>query len=104
MVDLIVMKKQGSNITAEDIFLDLIRIRQFLIIVLKLTIYGLQYYLQINQFVQQDLQNNLNGSLGYIHYLISDYKKDRWFRRGAFIQMHENLNTAVRAGVRCLFY
>ena len=53
---------------------------------------------------KEDLENNLNGSLGYIHYLISDYKKDRWYRREAFIQMHENLNTAIRAGVRALFY
>ncbi len=59
---------------------------------------------KINQFVKEDLENNLNGSLGYIHYLISDYKKDRWYRREAFIQMHENLNTAIRAGVRALFY
>lgn len=36
--------------------------------------------------------------------LISDYKKDRWYRRDAFIQLHENLNTAIRAGVRALFY
>lgn len=59
---------------------------------------------KINQFVKEDLENNLNGSLGYIHYLISDYKKDRWYRRDAFIQLHENLNTAIRAGVRALFY
>jgi hypothetical protein len=49
-------------------------------------------------------KKNLDNSLGYIHYLISDYKKARWYRREAFIQMHENLNTAIRAGVRALFY
>ena len=59
---------------------------------------------KINQFAKEDLENNLNGSLGYIHYLISDYKKDRWYRRDAFIQLHENLNTAIRAGIRALFY
>ena len=50
------------------------------------------------------MQKNLNNSLGYIHYLISDYKKDRWYRREAFIQLHENLNTAIRAGLKALFY
>ena len=42
--------------------------------------------------------------MGYIHYLLSDYKKDRWYRRDAFIQLHENLNTAIRAGIRALYY
>ena len=41
-------------------------------------------------------QKNLEEALGYIHYLISDYKKDRYYRREAFVQMHENLNTAIR--------
>ena len=59
---------------------------------------------KINQFAKEDFKKLLNDSLGYIHYLISDYKKDRWYRRQAFIQMHENLNTAIRAGVRALFY
>lgn len=141
MVDLIVMKKQGSNITAEDIFgpdqdppipyhcvevdnlwfailfTDFIDTnmfskfeepRKFSILESKILYDPNNAYknelAKINQFVQQDLQNNQNGSLGYIHYLISDYKKDRWYRRDAFNQMHENLNTAVRAGVRCLFY
>ena len=58
----------------------------------------------INQFVKEDCKKFLNDSLGYIHYLISDYKKDRWYRREAFIQMHENLNTAICAGIRALFY
>lgn len=141
MIDLIVMKKQGSSITAEDIFgpdqdppipYHCVKINNLWFAILftdfidtnmfskfeeprKFSILESQILYdpnnsyknelsKINQFVKQDLQNNLNGSLGYIHYLISDYKKDRWYRRDAFIQMHENLNTAVRAGVRCLFY
>ncbi len=59
---------------------------------------------KIKGFAEEELKNNLNNSLGYIYYLISDYKKDRWYRREAFIQLHENLNTAIRAGVRALFY
>ena len=141
MVDLIVMKKQESKITAEDIFgpdqdppipyhcvkvdnlwfailfTDFIDVnkfaqfeepRKFSILESQILYDPNNSYKnelsKINQFVKQDLQNNLNGSLGYIHYLISDYKKDRWYRRDAFIQMHENLNTAVKASVRCLFY
>ena len=59
---------------------------------------------KINRFAQEDVKDNLNNALGYIHYLISDYKKDRWYRRDAFIQLHENLNAAIRAGIRALFY
>ena len=46
----------------------------------------------------------LKSRLGYIHYLLSDYKKDRWRRRGAFLQLHENLNTAIRLAVSALYY
>ena len=141
MVDLIVMKKNGSDITAEKLFgpnqepeipFHCIKVDDIWYEILFtdfITLEGIKSYdepkkfsvlesqilydpnnsyknelSRINQFVKQDLQNNLNGSLGYIHYLISDYKKDRWYRRDAFIQMHENLNTAIKAGVRCLFY
>lgn len=141
MVDLIVMRKKGSNITAEEIFganqepdipfhcikfngiwfeilfTDFIdsdmfsgfeEARKFSVLESQI-IYDLNNSYKnelekINQFVKEDLKTNLNNSLGYIHYLISDYKKDRWYRRDAFIQLHENLNTAIRAGVRALFY
>ncbi|MBN2354211.1 MAG: hypothetical protein JXD23_16705 [Spirochaetales bacterium] len=42
--------------------------------------------------------------LGYIGYLLSDYTKDRWERREAFPQLHANLNTALRAAIKCLYY
>ena len=141
MVDLIVMKKHGSKITAEEIFgpdqdppipyhcikvdnlwfailfTDFIDTdafskfeepRKFSILESQILYDPNDSYknelLKINQFVKQDLKNNLDGALGYIHYLISDYKKDRWYRRDAFVQLHENLNTAIRAGIRALFY
>ena len=63
-----------------------------------------RFSLAIKEYAREDLKNSLNNSLGYIHYLLSDYKKDRWYRRGAFIQLHENLNTAIRAGIRALYY
>lgn len=141
MVDLIVMKKHGSNISAEDIFgpdqdppipyhcikvdglwfailfTDFIDTetfskfeepRKFSVLESQILYDPNNSYKnelsKINQFVKQDLKRNLDGALGYIHYLISDYKKDRWYRREAFVQLHENLNTAIRAGIRSLFY
>ena len=141
MVDLIVMRKKGSKVTAEEIFgpdqdppipYHCIKIddvwwaimftdfidtekfsqlgepRQFSVLESQILYDPNNSYKneleKINQFVKEDLKKNLDGALGYIHYLISDYKKDRWYRRDAFIQMHENLNTAIRAGVRALFY
>ncbi len=141
MVDLIVMCKKGSSVTAEDIFgpdqdppipyhcvkvdglwyailfTDFIDIemfshfdepRKFSVMESQILYDSNNSYknelVKINQFVNEDCKKNLDNSLGYIHYLISDYKKDRWYRREAFIQMHENLNTAIRAGVRALFY
>ena len=141
MVDLIVMRKSGSKITAEDIFgpdqeppipYHCVKIDNIWFVILftdfidtdmfskfeeprKFSVLESQILYdpnnsykkeleKINKFAKEDLENNLNNSLGYIHYLISDYKKDRWYRRDAFIQLHENLNTVIRAGVRALFY
>ncbi|MCR5253218.1 MAG: hypothetical protein K6C98_05825 [Treponema sp.] len=141
MVDLIVIRKSNSKVTAEDIFglnqepqipfhcvknndvwfeilfTDFIDVdtfskfeepRKFSILESQILYDPNNSYKieleQINHFVKEDLKNNLNNALGYIHYLLSDYKKDRWYRRDAFIQMHENLNTAIRAGIHALFY
>ena len=141
MVDLIVMRKKGRSVTAEDIFgpdqdppipYHCVKVDGLWYAILftdfidtemfshfdeprKFSVMESQIlydpdnsykneFEKINQFVKEDLKKNLDGALGYIHYLISDYKKDRWYRREAFIQMHENLNTAIRAGVRALFY
>ena len=141
MVDLIVMRKKGSSVTAEDIFgpdqdppipyhcvkvdgvwyailfTDFIDTemfshfdepRKFSVMESQILYDPNESYKneleKIKQFVKEDCKKFLNDALGYIHYLISNYKKDRWYRRQAFIQMHENLNTAIRAGVRALFY
>lgn len=141
MVDLIIMRKNGSSVTAESLFgpnqdpvipyhcvkidniwyailfTDSITVeifksfdepRKFSVLEAQILYDPDDTYKneleKINQFVKEDLNNRLNDSLGYIHYLISDYKKNRWYRRDAFIQMHENLNVAVRAGVHALFY
>ena len=141
MVDLIVMRKKGSSITAEDVFgpdqdppipyhcvkangtwfailfTDIIDAekfskfeepRKFSVLESQILYDPDGSYkselARIHQFAQKEIQDKLDDSLGYIHYLISDYKKDRWYRRDAFIQLHENLNTAIRAGIRSLFY
>lgn len=141
MVDLIVMRKKGSKINAEDIFgpdqdppipYHCVKVEGLWFAILftdfidedmfskfeeprKFSVLESQILFdpnasykneleKINQLVGEDLKIQLNNSLGYIHYLISDYKKDRWYRRGAFIQLQENLNTAIRAGIRALFY
>jgi len=141
MVDLIVMRKKGSNIKAEDVFgqdqeppipFHCVKVNNLWYEILftdfidsdaftkydepkKHSVLESQILFdpndsykneleKINQFAKEDLKNNLNNSLGYIHYLVSDYKKDRWYRRDAFVQLHENLNTAIRAGIRALFY
>ena len=141
MVDLIVMRKNGSKITAEDIFgpdqdppipYHCVKIDNIWFAILftdfidtdmfskfeeprKFSVLESQILYdpnnsykneleKINKFAKEDCKNFLNGALGYIYYLISDYKKDRWYRRDAFVQLHENLNTAIRAGVRALFY
>lgn len=58
----------------------------------------------ITKFSYIDQYKLLNGCLGYIAYLLSDYKKDRWYRREAYCQMHENLNTSIRLIVQCMYY
>ena len=141
MVDLIVMRKKGSSIKAEDVFgpdqdppipyhcvkidgtwfailftdfIDTDKFAQFeeprkSSVLESQVLYDpdgsyKNELSRIKLFAKGELQNKLSDSLGYIHYLISDYKKDRWYRRDAFIQLHENLNTAIRAGIRSLFY
>lgn len=59
---------------------------------------------KINEAKHLEVKKELENKLGYIYYLLSDYKKDRWNRRDAFLQLHENLNTAIRMAVCCLYY
>lgn len=59
---------------------------------------------EISDYARSDIAERWERCLGYIHYLLSDYKKDRWQRRDAFCQLHDNLNTAIRLSVQCLFY
>ena len=58
----------------------------------------------IEKYAKVDQHIQLNNCLHYIDHLISDYKKDRWFRREAYCQMHDNLNTCIRLILNCLYY
>ena len=59
---------------------------------------------KIKELTREYCRKELKRNIEYIRYLISDYKKDRWYRREAFLQLHENLNTAINAGIKCFFY
>jgi hypothetical protein len=58
----------------------------------------------IIKFSQIEQYKLLNNCIGYISYLLSDYKKDRWHRREAYCQMHENLNTSIRLIIQSIYY
>jgi hypothetical protein len=58
----------------------------------------------IEKYAKVDQYKKLNNCLHYIDHLISDYKVDRWYRRAAFCQMHDNLNTCIRLILNCLYY
>ena len=141
MIDLIVMRKSGSIVTAEEIFgpnqdpdipyhcvkidkvwfaiwfTDFITVEQFShfdearkFSILEAEIRYDENNLyeaelkRINAFKTEDCKKELENKTGYINYLISDYKTDRWRRRDAFLQLHENLNTALRMAICCLYY
>lgn len=141
MVDLIVMRNNGSFITAEEIFgpnqdsdspyhcikigkvwfqilfIDFItaeifslyeEARKFSILESKILYDKNNLYetelekIKTNKI--EECQEALQNKINYIDYLISDYKTDRWRRRDAFLQLHENLNNALRMAVCCLYY
>ena len=59
---------------------------------------------KINTGLSMKLNLEKNNGIGYINYLISGYKKDRWISREAYPQLHSNLNTAIQVAIKCLFY
>lgn len=141
MIDLIVMKKDGSSITAEELFgknqdpeipyhcikvegiwfqilfTDFITCqkfasfddpRKFSVLESKILYDSNNRYKkeleEINKNKAEECKRKFEEKKGYIYYLISDYKTRRWFRRDAFLQLHENLNTAIRESIYCLYY
>lgn len=59
---------------------------------------------QISKIKNTEIPDNLHNIKNYIHYLLSDYKVDRWKNRNAVIQLHSNLNKAIECFIKCLFY
>jgi len=59
---------------------------------------------QIIKIKETEIIDNLKKTNDYIHYLLSEYKVDRWKKRNAVIQLHSNLNKAVECYIKCLFY
>ncbi|GHV69064.1 hypothetical protein AGMMS49928_10220 [Spirochaetia bacterium] len=57
---------------------------------------------KINDFVKNDLKNKLDGTLGYLKYIVG--KEVRWEIREAYPHMHNNLNIAIELGICCLYY
>ena len=140
-VDLIIMRKPGSTVTAEDLFgpnqdpgipyhcvkidkvwfaiwfVDFITVeqfshydeaRKFSILEAEILYDEDKLYetelAKINQLKIEECQKELQNKTWYIGYLLSDYKTDRWRRRGAFLQLHDNFNTALRMAIYCLYY
>ncbi|NOY07746.1 MAG: hypothetical protein GXP33_02760 [Spirochaetes bacterium] len=58
----------------------------------------------INKFASLERHREKQKDSGYIAYLLSDYKKNRWELRNAYLQLHANLNTAIQYGLKCLYY
>ncbi len=54
--------------------------------------------------LRKQIENNYESALRYARYLINDYKTDRWKRRDATAQLHQNLNRAIEQGIKALYY
>jgi hypothetical protein len=60
--------------------------------------------IEIRKYSRLEQRDKLSNGIHYVGYLLSDYKKDRWIMRDANIQLHENLNTAIKISICCLYY
>lgn len=59
---------------------------------------------QVEASLNKELKEKLSEVLGYINYLLSDYKKSRWRSRNAYVQLHSNLNLAIDLSIKGLYY
>lgn len=140
-VDLTIMKKNGSSISADelfgpdedpgipfhcinwngigyqiafhdpincDYFIRLDESKKFALLESIILYDSDNEYLKNLELIKQinpvEQNNELNKCISYSEYLLSEYKRDRWFRRDAFLQLHENLNISIRLMIKCLFY
>lgn len=51
-----------------------------------------------------ELKSYFEITLFGVERLVSEYMCDKWMRRGAYVQLHENLNKAVELAIHCLYY
>ena len=51
-----------------------------------------------------ELKSHLEKTIFEIEQFIGEYVCDKWLRRAAYVQLHENLNKALELGIRCLYY
>lgn len=63
-----------------------------------------KFLLNIKNNIEKELKNKKIETIGYIDYLLSGYKTDRWILREAYPQLHANLNKAIELGIKCLYY
>lgn len=54
--------------------------------------------------VKSEIEKLYNDRKGYIYYLLSDYKTERWFMRKAYLQLNQNLDIAINNYIKCLFH
>ncbi len=53
---------------------------------------------------QTEIPEKLRSAIGHIHYLLNEYKTDRWRRRIAVLQLHQNLSKAIELSINALYY
>lgn len=53
---------------------------------------------------KKELKSYFEKTIFEIERLIGDYICDKWLRRAAYIQLHENLDKAIKLGICCLYY
>lgn len=59
---------------------------------------------KIRLIKNKELPKFFKETFQVINSLLNPYAKDKWFRRNAFSQLHQNLNSAIMLAVRCLYY
>ena len=141
MIDLVVMKKNGCTVTAEELFgknedpdmpfhcvkrydnwyqidfVEFVNMSAFKALS-EATKYAIleskilfdnsgKYQNELKEIIAYsnvEQESEFDKCLGAIKYMLSNYKKDRWIRREAYSQIHENLNTAINSAVKCMYY
>jgi predicted nucleotidyltransferase len=66
--------------------------------------YQNKYKKELVSIKDVEIKEKYKNSLGYINYLLNDYKINRWINRSGFIQLHMNLNKAIDIFIKCLFH